>query len=261
MSARIWSWLWVVLACGYFFVPVLATAEFSLKAKKGIYSLIAYERVFADPRFATSFGFSMQMALITIVLLVVLIVPTLLVVHLALPKVRNALELVSMMPFVIPSIVLVFGYIRAFGRAPFALTQTTIGTYALMIMGYMVLSLPYMYRAIDTGLRSMELRVLTEAARGLGASWWVVIRHVVLPSIRSAVLSGSFLTLAIVIGELTFAQFLIGGTVAFAPYLAELGRARAYEPAALTVVSLALTWSIIGILQRLGSRQGDLRPR
>ncbi len=261
MSARIWSWLWVIVACGYFFVPVLATAEFSLKAQKGIYSLVAYERIFADPRFATSFGFSMQMALITIVFSVVLVLPALLIVHLALPKLRSIFELASMMPFVIPSIVLVFGYIRAFGRAPFALTQTTLGTYAMLVMGYMVLSLPYMYRSIDTGLRSMELRVLTDAARGLGATWWVIIPQVILPSIRSAVLSGSFLTVAIVIGELTFAQFLIGGTVAFAPYLAGLGRARAYEPAALTVVSLALTWGIIGILQRLGSRQGDLRPR
>ena len=261
MSARIWSWLWVIVACGYLFIPVLATAEFSLKAKKGIYSLIAYERVFADPRFAASFGFSMQMALVTILLSIVLLLPTLLVVHLALPKLRTTFELLSSLPFVIPSIVLVFGYIRAFGSGPFALTQTTIGTYALMVMGYMVLSLPYMYRSIDTGLRAMDLRVLTEAARGLGATWWVVMLQVVFPSMKSAMLSGSFLTIAIVIGELTFAQFLIGGTVAFAPYLAELGRARAYEPAAMTIVSLALTWGIIGLLQRFGSRQQDLRPR
>ena len=35
----------------------------------------------------------------------------------------------------------------------------------------MTLALPYMYRAVDTGLRSIDVRTLTEAAESLGAGW------------------------------------------------------------------------------------------
>jgi putative spermidine/putrescine transport system permease protein len=45
---------------------------------------------------------------------------------------------------------------------------------------------------------------------------------------------------------------MLGNAVAFAPYLAEIGRARAYEPAAITVLSLLMTWGIVTILQLLG---------
>ena len=52
-----------------------------------------------------------------------------------------------------------------------ALTNTAATTNILLITGYVVLSLPYMYRAVDTGLRAIDVRTLTEAAQSLGATW------------------------------------------------------------------------------------------
>jgi putative spermidine/putrescine transport system permease protein len=63
------------------------------------------------------------------------------------------------------------------------------------------------------------------------------------------------LTFAIVIGELVLANFL--ARPAFAPYLALLIQNRAYEPAALTIVSFALTWVCIGLIQILGRGRTD----
>ena len=62
-----------------------------------------------------------------------------------------------------------------------------------------------MYRAIDTGLQAIDIRSLTEAAQSLGAGWPRIIVQVILPNLRVALLSGAFLTLAIVIGEFTIA--------------------------------------------------------
>lgn len=255
MPRRFFAWLWSFLGFAYFFIPIYATLEFSLKAKKGVYSLLAYERVFADSRFGTSFVFSAQMAVLTILLCIVLLLPTLTITHLFFKRFRVVLELLALVPFVVPSIILVFGFIRFYSRPPLSLTNTTLGTYGLLLAGYMVLAMPYMYRAIDAGLRAIDTRTLVEAAQSLGASWMTTMLRVIFPNIRVAILNGTFITFAIVMGELTLAQFLVGGTVAFAPYLALLGRARAYEPAALTVISLLLTWLTIGTMQWLGRGQ------
>jgi putative spermidine/putrescine transport system permease protein len=245
-TARIWSWLWVGLGMLYFFAPLYATLLFSLRARRGELSLLAYQNVIADPRFASTFLFSLQMAVWTIVAGVLLVVPTVYWVHLRLPRARPVVELVTLMPFVIPAVVLVFGLIRTY--APF-FTWTLAGRIVL-VAGYVVLSLPYMYRAVDTGLRAIDVRSLTEAAQSLGAGWPTILVRIILPNLRVALLSAAFLTLAIVIGEYTMASLL--AQPAFGPYMALLGQNRAYEPAALAIMSFALTWAAMGLIQFLG---------
>jgi putative spermidine/putrescine transport system permease protein len=230
----------------YFFAPLYATLLFSLRARRGELSLLAYHNVIADPRFASTFLFSLQMAVWTIVAGVLLVVPTVYWVHLRLPRARPVVELVTLMPFVIPAVVLVFGLIRTY--APF-FTWTLAGRIVL-VAGYVVLSLPYMYRAVDTGLRAIDVRSLTEAAQSLGAGWPTILVRIILPNLRVALLSAAFLTLAIVIGEYTMASLL--AQPAFGPYMALLGQNRAYEPAALAIMSFALTWAAMGLIQFLG---------
>ncbi len=110
----------------------------------------------------------------------------------------------------------------------------------LLVAGYVVLSFPYIFRAVDAGLRAIDLRVLTEAAQSLGARWGTTLFRVVLPNIRVSLLSAAFLTFSIVVGELTLAVML--AWPAFGPYMALVGRDLAYEPAALAIISFLLTW-------------------
>lgn len=251
---KLWSWFWIALGALYFFLPLYATFLFSLRAQRDVLSLTAYQNVLNDPKFVSTFFFSLQMAFWTIVVGVVLIVPTVYWVHLRLPRARPFVELVTLMPFVIPAVVLVFGLIRTY--APF-FTWVIAGRIVL-VAGYVVLSLPYMYRAVDTGLRAIDVRSLTEAAQSLGAGWPTILLRVILPNLRVALLSGAFLTLAIVIGEYTLAALL--AQPAFGPYMALLGQNRAYEPAALAIMSFALTWAAMGLIQYLGrgQQQGQL---
>ena len=120
----------------------------------------------------------------------------------------------------------------------------------------MVLSFPYMYRAVDTGLRAIDMRTLTEAAQSLGAGWGTILFQIILPNLRVSLLSGAFLTLAIVVGEFTIASFL--ARPAFGPYMALVGRNQAYQPAALAIISFVLTWLAMGSSPFLGrgSRTG-----
>src|SRR5919109_2669628 len=232
-----WAWLIFLVGVLYFLVPLLATLEFSLRARP---DFAAYTNMLDDPNFLGSLGLSFVVGIITIIVSIALIVPTAYWVRLKLPRWRPLVEFITLVPFVIPPVILVFGLISNYSREPFRLTASDLGTHGLLIAAYVVLSFPYMYRAVDTGLSAMDMRTLTEAAQSLGAGWTRIIVRIVLPGLRTALLSGAFLTLAIVIGEFTIANFLSVST--FGPYLSFLGRHRAYEPAAVSLVSFGLTW-------------------
>jgi putative spermidine/putrescine transport system permease protein len=248
----LWAWLVLVFATVYFLVPLVATVDFSLKAKP---FGAAYQSVLKDPRFAGSLLYSFAIGVITIIVSVSLMVPTAYWVRLRVPRLRPIVEFVTLLPFVIPPVVFVFGLIRFYGGPPFRLLNTDLGSSAVLVAAYVVLSFPYMYRAVDVGLRAIDVRTLTEAAQSMGAGWLRILVQIILPNLRTSLLSGAFLTLAIVVGEFTIASFL--SRPAFGPYLSLLGQNRAYEPAAVSLISFGLTWIAMGIIALVGrgSRQ------
>ena len=243
-----WSWLWIVIGVLYFFVPLIATFDFSLRAKKGVLSFLAYENVFKDPAFWKSFSFSLEMAVLTIIFSVLLVVPTAYWIRLRLPQLRMIVDFITLLPFVIPAIVLVFGLIRVFSGGPFYLTNSEYGTNALLVAGYIVLTLPYMFRSVDTGLAAIDVRSLTEAAQSLGAGWGTILFRVIFPNLRVAIFSGAFLTLATVVGEFTIASFLVG-IYAFGPYMSLIGQNKTYESSSLAIISFLMTWAFLGLMQ------------
>lgn len=260
MRRRLWSWIWLAVGAVYFLLPLWATLQFSLKAKRGTTSLLAYRNVLNSPRFVESFAFSFRIALATIVVSVLLIVPTAYWVHLRLSRWRAVIEFCTLLPFVVPAVVLVFGLIRAYNRTP--LTNSSRGLWVLLVGSYVVLSLPYMYRAVDNGLRAINVATLTEAAQSLGAGWGTIIGRVIFPNVLVAVLSGAFVTFAIVMGEFTIAFLL--AQPAFGPYMNQVSSSKVYEPSALAIISFALTWVSIAVIQFVGRRasgQGQIGVR
>lgn len=245
---RIFAWIALLFGCLYFLLPLVGMTEFSLKMRRGEYSFDAYRKVFEDPTFWATFGYSLTLAAATIVVGVVLVVPTAYWVRLKLPQARPYIEFITLLPLVIPAIVVVFGYIRLYNTSSFLpLTGSAFGTDFLLTMGYTTLALPYMYRSVDTGLRTIDVATLTEAAQSLGAGWITILAKIILPNVMVAVLSGAFLTLAIVMGEFTMAALL--NRPAFGPYMQLLGANRAYEPPALAVIAFAITWGCMGLMQ------------
>jgi putative spermidine/putrescine transport system permease protein len=249
-------WLTLLIGAIYFMVPLIGTFEFSLRMRRGEYSFDAYRIVLSDPRFQATFAYSTCLALATILVGVLMVLPTAYWVQLRLPWLRPLVEFITLLPLVIPAIVLVFGYLRIYGSASLLpLTESARGTDLLLTFGYVTLALPYMYRAVDTGLRAIDVRTLTEAAESLGANWPTILFRVILPNVRAAVLSGAFLTFAIVIGEFTLASLL--DRPAFGPYLQLMGANRAYEPAALAIIAFVVTWACMGVIQIVGRSRYD----
>jgi putative spermidine/putrescine transport system permease protein len=241
------SWIVFIVAMIYFILPLIATLEFSLRAKP---ALAAFSNTFKDPKFFGTLTYSFFVGLLTIVVSTLIIVPTAYWVRLRLPRLRPVVEFLTLMPFVVPAIVMVFGLIKSYSKGPLPLASSEQGNHVLLVAAYTILSFPYMYRAVDTGLRTIDIKSLTEAGQSLGSGTFRILWSVIFPNLRIAILSGAFLTLAIVIGEFTIAVYL--NRPAFGPYLQNIGQNKSYEPAAVSLISFGLTWIAMGVIAFLG---------
>jgi putative spermidine/putrescine transport system permease protein len=236
----------------FFLVPLAATINFSLHMRRGEITLDAYRSVFQDAKFLEVLGFSAMASLAAIVLGALLVVPTAYWVRLRLPHLRPVTEFLSLMPLIIPPVVLVFGYVRIYGTSSILpLTMSDTGTNLLLVIGYTVLSLPYMYRAVDNGMGAIDIGTLTEAAESLGASRARTIATVIFPNVRSAIMSGAFLTFSISLGEFVITSLL--NRPAFGPYLVQMGQDYAYQPAALAIMAFAFTWVCMVLMDYFAS--------
>jgi putative spermidine/putrescine transport system permease protein len=250
-QSKIGPWIAIAVGTLYFVVPLIGTFEFSLRMRRGAYSFDAYRVVLDDPRFQATFTYSTILAVATIAVGVLLVVPTAYWVQLRLPRLRPIVEFITLLPLVIPAIVIVFGYLRIYGSSSLLpMTTNAWATDLLLMFSYVTLSLPYMYRAVDAGMRAIDVGTLTEAAESLGARWPTILFKVIFPNVRAAILSGAFLTFATVIGEFTMTSLL--DRPAFGPYLQLMGADRAYEPSALAIIAFAITWACLGLMQVFG---------
>ena len=146
--------VWLVLGAIYFLVPLIATLLFSLRdAQTGkCCSLSAYGVILHDPQFWSTIKISFRLALETIVIGLLLFVPTIYWVHLKLPRLRPVVGFMALVPFVVPPIILVVGLLKFFKdtlHAPFWF----LGKPDLFLVGaYVILAFPYIYFSLDAGL-------------------------------------------------------------------------------------------------------------
>ncbi len=250
------AYLALLLAALLLILPLIAMVWSSITTPRGDIYFDAYTQVLQAPQFAETFFFSFRAALITIALSALLVVPTAYWVRLRVPRARPVIEFLTVMPLVVPSLLLTFGLIRVFNSTP--LTNSSEGLYVMMIGAYLIASLPFMYRSVDAGMESVNMRLLTEAAQSLGANWFTILLRIVFPNLLVAVLNGSFLTFAIVLGEFTVASLL--NQPAFSPYMLDLSSRQGDQATALGIVSFLLTWASIAAIERLGRNRGGVSP-
>jgi putative spermidine/putrescine transport system permease protein len=236
------GWLVLALAAIYFLVPLGTTVAFSLWEGHGKYGFDAYRILMGRPELPTSLLLSVELAIATVAALLVLLLPAMIFMNLYAPRLRPVFEFISSLPFVVPAIALVAGL-----SALFTGPDWLIGSPFYLVIPYFFLALPYAYRALDVGLRALDLTTLTEAGQSLGADMGQIIRLVVLPNLRSALVGSTLLTLAVIMGEFTFANVLLFRT--FAVFINEIGAHEATAAAALSVVSFLITWgAMLGVL-------------
>ena len=238
----LWDIVWLVLAALYFLVPLYGTAEFSLETGVGKYGFDAYTKTLQDPMFQDTFLLSLKLALATVAISIILMVPTVYWVNLRLPRLRRTMDIIAVLPFVVPAVTLAVGTLKQFQSLPWLISGPQI-----LVLVYVILAMPFTYRSLDAGMRGIDVHTLTEAAQSLGANWTTVLLRVILPNLRSAIISAAFLTITLVLGEYTIASLMLFNT--FSIYMNEIGQSQANQAAALAMISLLLTWAaLLGIL-------------
>lgn len=247
-----WNIFWLLAAALYFLVPLYATAEFSLETGRGQYGFDAYRTILSDSAFWSSFWFSFKLAVETVAISTVLMVPTVYWVNLRLPRLRRVMDFIAVLPFVVPPVALAVGIARLFHPVTWL-----IATPQILVLAYVILALPFTYRSIDAGMRAIDLHTLTEAAQSVGAGWPTVLLRVILPNLRTSILSSAFLTITLVLGEYTMASLLLFNT--FAVYVEYTGETKANPAAALAIISFVLTWAAMLVVlyfsRGVGTRQ------
>jgi putative spermidine/putrescine transport system permease protein len=158
-------------------------------------------------------------------------------VHLKLPRLRPVIGFLALIPFVVPPIILVVGLLDVFKSSP---SWFYAQPYGFLVAAYVILAFPYIYFALDSGFRAIDVHTLTEASQNLGATWRTTLLTVILPNVRVAALAGAFLTLAIVMGEFTIASLATFNT--FPIYLQYVNQNKAFPAGAVTIIAFMITW-------------------
>jgi ABC-type spermidine/putrescine transport system permease subunit II len=260
-----WRFAVLIVLGLYFVVPIGASVLFTVRDRgRGGVTLQHYAEIPGADGFAEAFTRSLALAGLTVVIVLLLMVPTVVLVELRLPRLRTTVELLTLMPLVLPPIALVVGVRSVLAWAPdyFLNTPLAEAFFALqkpalpwiLVFVYVVLALPFVYRALDAGVRGADLRTLTEAGRNLGASWPRVLVSVVLPVLRTSVLNASFLTLALVLGEYTIAAIL--GFETFPTWIVRISGSQPQLSVAVSVLSLLVTWVLLLLISALDRRRG-----
>jgi putative spermidine/putrescine transport system permease protein len=233
-----------------FLLPLFAMLEFSTRGVGGR-SFAAWRAIVQDPDLVSAITISLELAVLTVAGMLLLLVPVATWVHLRLPHLRRLIEFICLLPLTIPAIVLVVGIAPIYAWVTYLLGDSSL-TLAFV---YVILVLPYAYRAIDNGLGAIDLRTLAEAARSLGAGWPTVLARVVVPNISGALLSASFLSVALVLGEFTLASLLAFNNMQVTINL--LGKRDAAVSVAVSLAALLLAFVLLLVLSYVGRRRGS----
>ncbi|WPB88028.1 ABC transporter permease [Streptomyces malaysiensis] len=262
--ARLNPWRWCVLACAglYFLVPLAASVVFTVDVPGQGVTFDAYTHILSADGFLSSLLLSLELAAATIAAVLLLMVPAMVALRLGAPKLRPVVDVVCSLPLVVPPIALAAGMGTVLKWGPEHLSRTPLfQTFVaiqnpsfpfVLVLAYVVMALPFAYRALDAGLRAIDVPTLVEAARSCGASWPQALVRTVLPNLRGALLNTSFLTLALVLGEFTVAQLL--GFQPFAVWIVTVSGSQAQLSVAVSVLSLLVTWALLLALAGFGGR-------
>jgi putative spermidine/putrescine transport system permease protein len=207
---RLWRVTIFVLAAIFFVGPLLCAFKFSLEQNNGSYGFGNYGQIISNSAVRSALITSLEIAGTSAVIVVVLMLPTVVWVRLRRPKLTPAMELVTLLPIVIPPVVMGAGLEELQLAAPHWMVSLVFN-HALTALTpfYVVLAMPFTYRALDTGVRAIDLHTLVDASRNLGASWPQTLVRVILPNVQTAVLGAMFLTIALCLGEVVIATLLL----------------------------------------------------
>jgi putative spermidine/putrescine transport system permease protein len=256
-----WQIVLVGIFLFYMFLPIISTYIFSIATRwdrtilpEG-YTLEFYGRAIHASYFLTTLRNSFILSLSTVLVSLIIIVPTVYWVHTRLTGAKPLLDVLMILPFGIPTVVLALALVQVYNFRPVARSPF------LLIGAVVIYSMPFMYRPVSNALQSIDVQTLTEAGQSLGANIYQILIKVVIPNILPGILSGSLLVFATVFAEYTLTSLIVGARFKTFPLLlVEFTRINGNVAAAFSVVSFTIAW-LASILMLWVGRRGDSASR
>ena len=248
VKLQVFRYVTFAIAALFFLVPIAAMFEFSTRDNAGARTLEYWRSIPAYPDLTDAIVASLQLALITSLTMLVLLVPTMVWVRLKLKRLNRIVEFVCLLPLTIPAIVLVVGLYPVY----FWLAENLSDSILTLALAYVVLVLPYCYRALDSGLGAIDVKTVSEAARSLGDSWFDVMWRVIVPNVSNAILNATLLSVALVLGEYTIANNLLYNNLQVE--LVHLARDNAGVSIAVAVAALLFAFLLLVGIAFVGGR-------
>lgn len=238
MGIGLWA-LFVVYAT----LPLIATGLFSLSSRwvdtalpEG-FDFSSYRQMAAEELFLTSLMRSTVLAVGTLVIVAVLCVLLLTWTHIRAPQLAAPAELISLVPFALPWVVIALALVRFYGDVYPRILNTPL----LLLLAHGAVSIPFMYWALDNNLRAINARSLYEAGATLGARWDQTLRYALLPNLGPGLATGGMLVFASSFGEYALSRLLVGAGWATMPvWQATLINRDARVSSAVTMVGIAV---------------------
>lgn len=226
----------IFIGISFFMIPVFAASNFAFEDGKGGYTADPIRSAAGNEELMQSLLLTLQIAFGTVLLTLLLLIPTVAYLHLVIPGARAWVEFLTLTPLVIPPIVQAVGFL-------YSMPTWLKSTPNSLIFAYVILALPFSYRALDAAFATIDARTLYDASRSLGASFTAAIRKVLIPNVSTGIYGAIFLTIALVLGEFAYASLLLWDT--FPTELAVAGSSNASVAVALSVLSLLGVWLIL----------------
>jgi len=255
LKLQVFRYVVLVAAALFFLVPMFASVEFSTRGN-GIgapRTLDSWKLITSTPALSDAIIASLELAVITSVMMLVLLLPTMVWVRLRLQRLNRVVEFICLMPLTVPAIALVVGIKPLYIWISLNITDSILA----LAFAYLILVLPYAYRALDAGLAAIDLKTLTEAARSLGAGWGTVMLRIVVPNIPTAILNASLLSVALVLGEYTFANLMNYENLQVAVAYESL--VDAGTSVAISVAALAFGFVLLMVISLIGGRRARVQ--
>jgi putative spermidine/putrescine transport system permease protein len=250
-----WQILLIGLFLFYMLLPIISTYVFSVATRwdrtilpEG-YTLQFYNKAVQASYFTVTLRNSLILSLATVLTSLIIIVPTVYWVHTRLVNAKPWLDVLMILPFGIPTVVLALALVQIYNVPPLARSPF------LLIGAVVVYSMPFMYRPVSNALQAIDSHTLTEAGQSLGANVVQILAEVVIPNILPGILSGSLLVFSTVFAEFTLTSLIVGAKFKTFPLLlVEYTRINGNVAAAFSVISFTIAWLVSMLILWVGSK-------
>jgi putative spermidine/putrescine transport system permease protein len=238
----------------FFLLPLLAMLRFSLEGSTlGTWSASAWTQIWSyqgPPPLMSAVEITLELGVLTSVVTLALLVPTMIWIRLRVRWMSQAVEFLCLLPLTIPAISLVVGLAPVYNK---------IRHYELsalmLFFAYVILALPYAYRALAAGLNAIDVKTMSEAARSLGANWFTVMFRVIAPNMWQAILNALLLSASLALGEFTIAYTLLYTNLQVELYSIDRNTPNASVIFSTSLAALVFVFLLLMIVSYAGRRR------